>query len=390
MTEERSNATDAMQLYLGIYCLAVLVAFAAILIILLPPDGRALGFGWQLALLVAAAGGLGASIHTATSFSHHAGVGTLGPRWTWWFILRPALGAGLGVLFAFTVTGLRVNDVLKDVPADDATRRLISYLALSGLAGMFSRQAIDWLRGVFDGLFRAPEADEEADKKSRLERLGDKSRSQDTTPDAKPSEGVRETRKDDAPETGTQEKSDTPRDGGEKRRPSQEPSPGADGSGRPWSILVPVYIGGMIILLAATIALACTVSRWLAAPPAAMECVVSALVAAAAALGATIHVFTSIADFAGRRQLGRQWLWWYILRPFIAAALGLLVYFGVRAMWIPKLETAAHLYGVLVVALLAGTFSKQTIRWLSELYDAAFRKVDRLEKADEQPPQSKG
>lgn len=101
----------------------------------------------------------------------------------------------------------------------------------------------------------------------------------------------------------------------------------------------------------------------------------------AAALGATIHVFTSISDFAGRNKLRTQWLWWYILRPFIAAALGLLIYFAARAFWISEIAKPVHLYTVLVLvlALLSGTFSKQTVRWLSKLYDAIFNKVEDLE-----------
>ncbi len=98
---------------------------------------------------------------------------------------------------------------------------------------------------------------------------------------------------------------------------------------------------------------------------------------AAAALGATIYVFRSISDFAGRSKLRTQWLWKYILRPFIAAALGLLVYFAARAFWIAEITKLVHLYTVL--ALLSGTFSRQTARRLSKLYDAIFSKVETLE-----------
>jgi uncharacterized membrane protein len=183
----------------------------------------------------------------------------------------------------------------------------------------------------------------------------------------------------------------------EPRETKPAPPPSADASpedayGRPWRGFISIYVGGMLVLLASTIALACVVSGWLAEPPLPTrgECLVSLLVTMAAALGATIHVFTSIADFAGRNKLRHQWLWWYILRPFIAAALGLLMYFAVRAVWIERLERPAQLYGILVVALLAGVFSKQTIRWLSELYDAVFHKVENLEQEDEESPQPRG
>lgn len=354
MISERVPASSAVRLRLGIYCLVVLLGFLAALIALLPPQAIGLAAGWRWALLVAAAGGLGASIHTATSFSHHAGVGTLGSEWSWWFIMRPALGAGLGIVFILVVAGLGVSDALQSIPPDDAMRMMAAYIALAGLAGMFSRQAIDWLRGIFDRLFRAPDRNEEADKARRLTEA--------------------RTREPQEPKPVPPPSGDAPRE---------------DAYGPLWRGFIAIYVGGMLVLLASTIALTWVVLGWLAEPPlpSTGECLVSLLVTIAAALGATIHVFTSVADFAGRNKLRRQWLWWYILRPFIAAALGLLMYFAVRAVWIVKLEEPAQLYGILVVALLAGVFSKQTIRWLSELYDAIFHKVENLEQENEEPPQ---
>jgi hypothetical protein len=352
MAYEKVAPNAAVRLRLGIYSLAILLAFLALLVALLPSD-PAMDLGWRLILLLAAAGGLGAGVHAATSFSHHAGVGTLGEEWTWWYILRPALGAGLGILFVLVVTGLGVSDVLKNVPAADAMRTLAGYLALAGLAGMFSRQAIDWLRGIFDSLFRAPDKEEEEDKAERLAQL----------------------RGDDADKKQA-ERAQAPKDAA-----APPEARAASTSNLPWRRFVLLYVSAMLLLLAGVAVLTCVVARWLAGatPPDSIECLVSLLVILAAALGATIHVFTSISDFAGRNKLRTQWLWWYILRPFIAAALGLLVYFAARAFWIAEVTTPVHLYTVLVLALLSGTFSKQTVRWLSKLYDAIFNKVEGLE-----------
>ena len=350
MAYEKVVPSPAARFRLGIYSLAILIAFLAVLVVLLPSD-PAMGLGWRLALLLAAAGGLGAGIHTATSFSHHAGVGTLGGEWSWWYVLRPVLGAGLGVLFVLVVTGLGVSDALKNVPADDAMRTLAGYLALAGLAGMFSRQAIDWLRGIFDSLFRAPDKDEEKDKAERLAQLRG---------------------------AGTDQGQERPASSGGAPPPDARAT-GA--SGLPWRRFIVIYVGAMLILLAGVVVLTCLVAHWIAGPtpPNSIECLISLLVILAAALGATVHVFTSISDFAGRGKLRSQWLWWYILRPFIAAALGLLVYFAARAFWIAEVAKPAHLYTVLLLAVLSGAFSKQTVRWLSKLYDAVFQKVEDLE-----------
>src|SRR5437879_3667123 len=43
--------------------------------------------------------------------------------------------------------------------------------------------------------------------------------------------------------------------------------------------------------------------------------------ALAGALGSYIHIATSFVDYAGRRKLTLSWGWWYVLRPFIGAAL---------------------------------------------------------------------
>ncbi|MEN6369852.1 MAG: hypothetical protein ABFD77_09195 [Thermotogota bacterium] len=378
MTRERAAVSPAVRFRLGVYSLAALLVFLAVLVAFLPASGS-LDLGWQLVLLLAAAGGLGASIHTATSFSHHAGVGTLGQEWTWWFILRPVLGTALGVLFVLAVTGLNIGDILKNVPEGDEMRALAAYLALAGLAGMFSRQAIDWLGGVFSSILRAADKAEEDDKKAPRANPSPPG-AEGTTPQPASSQARNPN------QHGSVAASTPPPDlGNSASGPSEEPE---DAYKAPWRRLVPIYIGVSIALLAATIALTCIASTWIPLPPR-MEYLISLLVTIAAALGSMIHVFTSLAEFAGRKKLQRQWLWWYILRPFIAAALGLLIYYGVRAVWISTIATLSQMYIVLVLSLLAGTFSKQTVQWLSGLYDAFFRKVEKLEEKEEGLPRLK-
>jgi hypothetical protein len=340
---------------LGIYCLAALAASLGVLVGLLPRASVPLEIGVRLTLLLAAAGSLGASVHAATSFTYHAGLQTLGREWGWWYLLRPAIGAALGVIFVFAVTGLRSSlwNGAAGAEKTASVETLAGYLALAGLAGMFSRQALDWLKAVFDGILRASDDNAENDKKERLARRPPGDATTKPTPSVSPP---------------------SPPD-----RPSEGDLTAPYRS--PWKMLVAIFAALTVILAAGVITLISLIGPELGAEPYPLwiEPFAALLAALAAALGSMIHVFTSIAEFAGRGRLQHQWLWWYVLRPFIAAALGLLVYFGIRALFLKQLTQAPEMYGVLVVSLLAGAFSKQTIHWLAQLYDAFFRRVEKLE-----------
>jgi hypothetical protein len=122
-------------------------------------------FGWgefsppadlRLFFTVIAAGALGSLIHTLTSFADFAGNRTLSRNWTWWFILRTPIGIALALMFYFVLRG----GLMAPGPATDATQLVNPYgiAGVSALAGMFSKQATDKLREIFDTLFqtRAP------------------------------------------------------------------------------------------------------------------------------------------------------------------------------------------------------------------------------------------
>ena len=147
---------------LGIYCLLFIILLLYLLISILPPSldsnaevvslfGGRLGLGQEarLLLLVALAGALGACIHMATSFALFAGKSELAMSWLWWYLLRPFIGAALGTILYLVVRG-----VMFSTAADSRAVNLFGVLAFSGLAGMFSKQAIEWLRQVFDQMFR--------------------------------------------------------------------------------------------------------------------------------------------------------------------------------------------------------------------------------------------
>jgi hypothetical protein len=120
----------------------------------------------RLFFTVIAAGALGAMIHTLTSFADYVGNRTLSMSWIWWFILRPPIGIALAMLFYVV---LRAGMIVPSLPSASSRADMSSLLnpygiaGISALAGMFSKQATDKLREVFDTLFLTREPVRRAD-----------------------------------------------------------------------------------------------------------------------------------------------------------------------------------------------------------------------------------
>lgn len=117
-------------------------------------------FDERLILLVIIAGILGSFVHGATSLADYIGNDNFNKSWTWFYLLRPAIGMALALVFYFVIRGgfLTTSGGAKDINP-------YGIAALSGLVGMFSKQATDKLSEVFGTLFRAA-AGEGDDKRS--------------------------------------------------------------------------------------------------------------------------------------------------------------------------------------------------------------------------------
>jgi hypothetical protein len=102
-----------------------------------------------LILLVVLASSLGSYVHAATSFTDYVGNRRLASSWAWWYVLRVSMGGTLALLFYFAVRGGFFG-------VDTTTEEVNPYgvAALAGLVGLFSKQATDKLREIFDTLFR--------------------------------------------------------------------------------------------------------------------------------------------------------------------------------------------------------------------------------------------
>jgi IPT/TIG domain len=89
------------------------------------------------------------------------------------------------------------------------------------------------------------------------------------------------------------------------------------------------------------------------------------------AIGGYIHAATSFVSYTGNRKFKASWGWWYALRAFIGAALGLLAYFALRAGFLSS-GTNIDPYGVATISGLTGLFSKQATDKLEEIFNTAF------------------
>lgn len=93
------------------------------------------------------------------------------------------------------------------------------------------------------------------------------------------------------------------------------------------------------------------------------------------ALGALIHSIVSFTTYIGNRKFLVSWTWWYLLRPFVGAALALALYFVVRAGLLTSSSstTALNQFGVAMLAIMAGLFSKQASDKLEEVFTTLFK-----------------
>ena len=100
-------------------------------------------------LLAAVSGALGSHIHLASSFAEYAGRRALHASWFWWYLLRPVVGSSLALIVYFVVrAGLVTGSTDQAVEAINPH----GVAALAALSGLFSKQASEKLRDVFENI----------------------------------------------------------------------------------------------------------------------------------------------------------------------------------------------------------------------------------------------
>ncbi|AYL95776.1 hypothetical protein [Mucilaginibacter celer] len=102
------------------------------------------------------------------------------------------------------------------------------------------------------------------------------------------------------------------------------------------------------------------------------------LVAAAGFLGNMIHIATSFTTFIGAGQFKSNWLLWYFVKPFTAAALAMVMYFVFRAGFLSSADPGSNLniYGVMSIATFVGLFTDVATEKLKEVFKTMFNTRD--------------
>ena len=103
----------------------------------------------DLLLLALTFGALGSFLHVAKSFSTFAGNRELLASWIWWYCLQPLTGMGLALVLYVVVRGGFLS-----AGANTADVSPYGVAGISGLAGMFSKQATEKLNEVFSTLLK--------------------------------------------------------------------------------------------------------------------------------------------------------------------------------------------------------------------------------------------
>jgi hypothetical protein len=92
------------------------------------------------------------------------------------------------------------------------------------------------------------------------------------------------------------------------------------------------------------------------------------------ALGGLVHGLGSFATFVGNREFKSSWVWWYFLKPFLAAAVAVLVFLIFRAgLGTPDLGlSASDCLKVAAFAGLVGLFADPATLKLKDVFETLF------------------
>ena len=119
----------------------------------------------QLLVLAMVMGGLGTFLHVAGSFVVYVGNRELVKSWVWWYLLWPYIGMVLAVVLYVTFRAGFVS-----IAQDQDAVNPYGVAAISALAGMFARHAIEKLREVFATLFQVRDPTVTMDKAGATQR----------------------------------------------------------------------------------------------------------------------------------------------------------------------------------------------------------------------------
>ena len=172
MTRARKTAIGAYITLLGVLLLAVTPQAWSVATEVVEADKAMTTSFWGLELTVTPAmalmgivvlmGLIGSVTVMTLVFALRAGNRTLEDSFTWWYVTRPITASGLAVLFYVTATA-----GLLDLGSIDGSPSLVIAAALAALAGLFTDQVLEKMRGMLgrtaiEGYRRYPSWDAQA------------------------------------------------------------------------------------------------------------------------------------------------------------------------------------------------------------------------------------
>jgi hypothetical protein len=129
--------------------------------------------------LVLIMGALGACLHGITSLTYHRGRGKFSKDWTLWYLCRPFVGGVLALIFYLIINGGLTSQI------DGKDKKFFGILGISGLIGLFSKQALNKLSIIFDAIFAG---DKDYDDKKKEQKSPDTSDEPGESPKEEPKE----------------------------------------------------------------------------------------------------------------------------------------------------------------------------------------------------------
>jgi hypothetical protein len=118
-----------------------------------------------LLLLALLMGAIGGYVHAATSFVSYIGNRQFKASWGWWYALRALIGAALALL---AYVALRGGFLTGNSTTTTANIDAYGVATVSGLVGLFSKQATDKLEEVFNTAFRTGAGIGDAQRKDSI------------------------------------------------------------------------------------------------------------------------------------------------------------------------------------------------------------------------------
>jgi len=124
------------------------------------PPGQYLMSCLRMVGLVLIIGALGSCLHGITSLAYHRSQDNFAEKWTLWYLYRPFVGGILALIFYLIINGRLVPQV------ENCSQKFFGMLGLSGLIGLFSKQALNKLSLIFDAIFASDKENNEKSPKT--------------------------------------------------------------------------------------------------------------------------------------------------------------------------------------------------------------------------------